>query len=219
MNYTYTVDNYNAVDDLLGVIYVPSDETLSPSFLRVRPGDTTEQTVLNIHAMAPVEVWELEAERRNARSQMMNQLIGTTQEGNPEVMQEGRDLITATYMASRTLEEVRRQTMVRINAAYQGVMANVLAEYPIEETITFDKQEREARAWQDAPEGSKPATPYLDALLSQRPMEKAELIARVIAKADAFVAFSGQATGKRQRLEDAVVAATEISELDAIKWD
>ena len=54
------------------------------------------------------------------------------------------------------------------------------------------KQEKEARAWQA---DNAAATPYIDALLVERPLSKYELVARIIGKADAFTWASGMATG------------------------
>ncbi len=109
--------------------------------------------------------------------------------------------------------------IARVNSGYQAQMGQILDEYPDAETLSFDKQEREARqwqAWQDGDTG-EPATPYLDAMLIERPIGKAELVSRIIAKADAFVASHGAATGKRQRLEDDIKAARTTEDREALK--
>ncbi|MFP5300061.1 hypothetical protein R2R70_02445 [Cobetia sp. SIMBA_158] len=219
MNYTYLIDNYNTVDDLLGVVYTPDDESLSPTFLRVRPGDTAEETIRNIKAMAPVEVWELELERIQSRNEQVAALIGTAGQGEKVETEAGRAEITEVNRLSRTLEEAKASALSRINRGYQEAMNQILSSYPIEETITFDKQEREARAWIESSSLNRPETPYLDALLSTRPMDKGELVSRVIAKADAFVALSGAMTGKRQAYEDQIELVTTLDEADAIVWE
>mgnify|MGYP001157020053 CR=1 FL=1 len=86
------------------------------------------------------------------------------------------------------------------------------------ETLTFDKQEREARQWQT---DNSVTTPYIDAMLAERPLEKAELVGRILAKADAFTMASGMATGKRQRLEDELKAAVAVNNqrtIEKLKW-
>lgn len=102
-----------------------------------------------------------------------------------------------------------------INMAYEGELSAILDKYPDVETKTWDKQESEARAWKT---DNSADTPLLDALAQNRQMDMAELVDRVIAKADAWIALSGAATGKRQRLEDEIQAATTVEEVDAITW-
>lgn len=219
MNYTYLIDNYNTVDDLLGVVYTPEDESLSPTFLRVRPGDTAEETIRNIKAMAPVEVWELELERIQSRNEQVMAMVGASGQGERVETEAGRIEITEINRTSRTLEQAKTEALGRINRGYQIAMSQILATYPTEETLTFDKQEREARAWMESTSLNRPETPYLDALLTTRPMEKGELVSRVIAKADAFVAISGAMTGKRQAYEDVIELATTLDEVDAVIWE
>lgn len=116
------------------------------------------------------------------------------------------------------IDDLAAQALSRINSGYQDEMGEILNEYPQAETLTFDKQEREARQWQA---DNNVATPYIDAMLAERPLEKAELIARILGKADAFTTASGMATGKRQRLEDEIktaLAAEDRVALEAITW-
>ncbi|WP_306168632.1 hypothetical protein [Halomonas sp. MMSF_3323] len=114
----------------------------------------------------------------------------------------------------RPIDDLAAQALSRINSGYQAEMGQILNDYPQAETLTFDKQEREARQWQAE---NSVATPYIDAMLVERPMDKAELVGRILAKADAFTMASGKATGKRQRLEDEVKAAFEAEDRDALE--
>lgn len=113
-----------------------------------------------------------------------------------------------------SIDSVATATLRRINSGYQAEMNQILNDYPHAETLTFDKQEREARQWQA---DNSVATPYIDAMLFERPLDKAELVGRILAKADAFTMASGKATGKRQRLEDEVKAALEAEDRDALE--
>lgn len=113
------------------------------------------------------------------------------------------------------LADVQAAKLAEINRAYQAAMAVILDAYPQAETLTFDKQEREARAWQA---DNATATPYIDAMLVERPLTKAELVGRIIAKADQFTQLSGEATGKRQRLEESILAATDAATVEGITW-
>ena len=97
------------------------------------------------------------------------------------------------------LPELKATKLNEINALYQQAIATLTPTYPDDERLTFDKQEQEARAW--LADNSTP-TPFVDALSAGRQMDKAELVSRIIAKADAFAVASGSLTGQRQRYED-----------------
>lgn len=62
-------------------------------------------------------------------------------------------------------------------------------------------------------------TPFLDALADERGIDRVDLINRVIAKVDTYNHIVGTLTGKRQRLEDQIEAASSIEELENIDWD
>ena len=118
----------------------------------------------------------------------------------------------------RPIDQLATQALLRINSGYQAEMGQILNDYPQAETLTFDKQEREARQWQA---DNSVSTPYIDAMLAERPLEKAELVGRILAKADAFTMASGMATGKRQRLEDELKAAVAVNNqrtIEKLKW-
>lgn len=121
-----------------------------------------------------------------------------------------------------SLEQLRTMKMAEINSAYQADMDQILDKYPNAETLTFDKQDREARDWQawvdGGSQGDAPATPLISNLAEGRQMPKEELVSRIIAKSDAWLQMSGHATGKRQYLEDRVMAAMTPEELEAINW-
>lgn len=141
-------------------------------------------------------------------------------EGTPEQGEDGKWYQTwevrdyTTEEASEALQQAKARKVREINAAYEQELHAVLRDYPDAETKTWDKQESEARAW--LADNSAP-TPYLDGLATARDLSKSELVARVIAKADAWIALSASATGKRQRLEDEIEAATDMAVLDAIR--
>lgn len=100
-----------------------------------------------------------------------------------------------------------------INTAYQQAIADLTPTYPDDERLTFDKQEQEARAWLA---DNAASTPFVDALAAGRQMNKAELVSRIIAKADAFAIASGLLTGQRQRYEDLLDAAKTTTDVAAI---
>ena len=111
------------------------------------------------------------------------------------------------------LPELKAIKLNEINTSYQQAIATLTPTYPDDERLTFDKQEQEARAW--LADNSTP-TPFVDALAAGRQMDKAELVSRIIAKADAFALASGCLTGQRQRYEDLLDAAATAEEVAAI---
>lgn len=108
---------------------------------------------------------------------------------------------------------IKAGKLAEINDAYQQAIATLTPTYPDDERLTFDKQEQEARAW--LADNSTP-TPFIDALAAGRQMDKAELVSRIIAKADAFALASGSLTGQRQRYEDMLDVAETADAVAAI---
>ena len=106
------------------------------------------------------------------------------------------------------LPELKATKLNEINALYQQGIATLTPTYPDDERLTFDKQEAEARSW--LADNSTP-TPFVDALAAGRQMDKAELVSRIIAKADAFALASGSLTGQRQRYEDMAETADAVA--------
>jgi hypothetical protein len=118
-----------------------------------------------------------------------------------------------------TQEQMRDAVLARINAAYQATIDAITASYPVGEVESWAKQETEARAY--LADNLAP-TPWIDAAAEARGIDKAELISRIIQKADLFAPYHGYYTGIRQKLEDEVNAlpgnATQ-AQYDAIQWN
>ena len=112
-----------------------------------------------------------------------------------------------------TLEELKAAKLTEINAAYDDAVSLLVADYPSNELLTFDKQEAEARAW-TADQSAD--TPLVDALALGRGMDKAELVSRILAKADAFAVATGYLTGLRQKYEDRLGLAQSAEDVAAI---
>lgn len=116
------------------------------------------------------------------------------------------------------ISDLASLAMARINSDYQAEMNEILRDYPEAETLTWDKQEEEARRWAA---DSSASTPLLDAIAQGRDMDKDELVSRVLAKADAWIAASGLSTGKRQALEDEIneaIKSEDREKLEVIAW-
>lgn len=107
--------------------------------------------------------------------------------------------------------------ITEINAACETAIATITAGYPASEVLSWPKQEAEARSW-TANAGAP--TPLIDALAAGRGIIMADLVSRIIQKADAFAALSGQMIGKRQNLEDQIdsLAVDDTESLNAVTW-
>lgn len=134
---------------------------------------------------------------------------------NSEITENGTTTIVSTPKPTAL---IRAAQIAQINASFEISMAAIQLSYPASEVLSWQKQEAEARAFvanQSAP------TPLIDALAQARNIDKGELAARVIVKADAFASISGAAIGKRQALEDAINALPSdapIEQITAITW-
>lgn len=112
-----------------------------------------------------------------------------------------------------TLHELKTAKLTEINDAYDNAVSALVFSYPSNELLTFDKQEAEARAW-TADKSAE--TPLVDALALGRGMDKAELVSRILIKAEAFAVATGYLTGLRQRYEDMLGQAQSVEDVAAI---
>jgi len=131
------------------------------------------------------------------------------------------DVATGTLSLKdfRTAEEVFNQAKSaktsEIMQAFNSLVEAITTALP-HEMISWRKQEDEARAYTA---DNTVATPFIDAQLAIRQLEtKDELVAKIIANADAYqVAYAGL-LGKYQNLTNKINTATTIEELDIIVW-
>ncbi len=116
-----------------------------------------------------------------------------------------------------TTQERVAAAHARINASYESAILQIVGSYPAHEISSWDKQETEARAWVA---DNTAATPWLDGAATARGIPKAELVAKVIAQADALAPVHGALSGKRQYLRDRINALVNPTQeqLNAIQW-
>lgn len=141
-------------------------------------------------------------------------------EGTPE-QREGKwyqtwvlDPVTHTpEEEAQRLAGVKFAKLSEINAVADRAIATLTATYPDREISTFDKQENEARAYAS---DAMSSTPFLSALAQARGISLADLVKRVLAKADAFAVASGSIIGQRQALEDRLDACMTLEEVQGI---
>lgn len=117
-----------------------------------------------------------------------------------------------------TIANVATRKLAEINAASNQPLAGIRREYPQFEIDTWPDQEAEARAWIA---DNSAVTPTLSGIAAERGVTVAELVPKVIEKADLYRPTATAVIGKRQRLEDAIKAAEKAGDreaLEAISW-
>lgn len=111
------------------------------------------------------------------------------------------------------LGRARTERLAGINADADALLGELAATYPEREIQSWPQQVKEAEALALSPTAD---APLLSALAAARGIDRADLAARVLAKASAYAAASGAIIGARQRLEDLLSAADTLDELSAV---
>lgn len=127
--------------------------------------------------------------------------------------------LIATIYAKAKLEAFDLETLkaikrAEINAHYENTAQAILvSQYPPSEAQTWSIQEKEAKEWQA---NNSAKTPFLTQLAKSRGIEKHTLALNVLDKAKAYTTEIAKLTGRRQKCEDEIEAARDISTLDSI---
>lgn len=129
-----------------------------------------------------------------------------------------KPLISSIYAKAKqesydltTLKAIKK---AEINAHYENTAQAILvSQYPPSEAQTWSIQEKEAKEWQTNPQAQ---TPFLTQLAKSRGIERDTLALNVLNKAKAYTTELAKLTGRRQKCEDEIQAAQDISTLDSI---
>lgn len=127
--------------------------------------------------------------------------------------------LIATIYAKAKLEAFDLETLkaikrAEINAHYENTAQAILvSQYPPSEAQTWSIQEKEAKEWQA---NNSVKTPFLTQLAKSRGIEKRTLALNVLDKAKVYTTELAKLTGRRQKCEDEIEAADDISTLDSI---
>ncbi len=102
-------------------------------------------------------------------------------------------------------EALAKEKLNAINDLADAILQPITSMYPGTEVVSWDKQEIEARRWQEWQNSDKadpePSTALIDQILiTRKDVDKPELVRRIIAKANTY-ATSGQIFGIRHTLE------------------
>jgi hypothetical protein len=113
------------------------------------------------------------------------------------------------------IDDIKKNKINEINAAFEREVSFLMAGYPESEVMSWDKQEREARAFVADPGAP---VPLISGLAAARGISISSLAQRILQKADAYTASIGAALGKRQKLEGAVIRASNKDEVLSFFW-
>lgn len=140
-----------------------------------------------------------------------------SRDDNPEIWETPPDgyISEAEWKAARATEAdaaeqvrlsdpvlARNEKYAEINNSCQTALSALTLTYPDRELLTFERQEREARALL-AGDSAADVT-HITAIAQGRGIPVEELAQKIIAKADAFALASGALIGQRQWYEDAL---------------
>ena len=111
------------------------------------------------------------------------------------------------------LDQLKAIKNKAINDWADQQLSAIVSLYPATEVSSWDEQKLEALALKA---DSNADAVLLDAMAVSRGIDRADLVDKVLLKADAFGAFSGQVFGMRQKLESQLEAATTVEELNQV---
>ena len=133
-----------------------------------------------------------------------------------EYAKKNKDKVTEKAIFSTdeiTLDNLKSQKLIEINTAYSEAVSSLLSNYPLNEILTFSKQETEARAWI---ENKNVDTPLIDAIVLGRGIDKEEFVSRILSNAESYNTQNGYFIGLRQKYEDMLEMAHTSEEVFAI---
>lgn len=122
-------------------------------------------------------------------------------------------IISGEIVLGPSLESLKAYKSLEIKGAADKALEALSIDYPYKEVLSFASQEAEARTVLKDP--STP-TPLLTPMAARRGISVEDLAQKVIAKADAATAATGDVLGQAQRDRDRLAAAQTIEEVKAI---
>lgn len=118
--------------------------------------------------------------------------------------------------AEEQLEKVRSEKLTEINRAAEAEVQSIRRQYPQFEIDTWTEQKAEAEAYRA---DNSSAAPLLSGIAKERGISLDELVGKVMKKVQLYRDAVAPVTGKRQRLEDEVLAADTEDAVNNISWD
>jgi len=126
------------------------------------------------------------------------------------------DSVSLKWEEDLPIEDVRTNKKKELENSFNEKASLMTTALP-HEMASWDKQENQARAWNN---DNTVVTPIIDELLIARNFgeTKQDLVNKIIGNADAYEVVYGQILGKYQNLISQVDGATTIADVEAIIW-
>ncbi|WP_291952698.1 hypothetical protein [Campylobacter sp.] len=117
------------------------------------------------------------------------------------------------------LNELKSIMFIEIANKFSNDINKMLIDIvPPEEIVTFERQEKEARAFKDSGYKNESLCPMMKIIATTRNISLKTLCDKCIEKADRYALGVATLMGKRQDLEDKIKTAITKEELNKIKW-
>lgn len=113
-----------------------------------------------------------------------------------------------------SLDDLEKEKASEIDTKSQEFVDQKMESYPAFEMLTFERQEREARAFLA---DDTVATPTLEPITTARNLTVLEIATRVVAKADALNAVAASVAGQRQAYHDQLADAVQAQDIAAVE--
>ena len=126
-------------------------------------------------------------------------------------LEENIDIDNVTIDVLEFINFYKEQLGINNNDTLDERLKKIAIKYPEREQSTWDKQEREALAYNT---DSTALTPFIDGIVMTRGIDKDILVSKILEKAVGFATISGIAVGYRQKAEDLI---STIDSLETLK--
>lgn len=124
------------------------------------------------------------------------------------------DYLALVKAKCENIEIIKKALELEIESAFKTAMSS-LDKTPSEERLTFERQEREARAYQESK--NELDAPFIKVLAEQRGVEFEFLVSKICEKAEKYALASAVLIGKRQKALDEIKKAKSKTALSKIK--
>lgn len=145
-------------------------------------------------------------------------LLGKFQQGFQIYYSSNEDIYVVKHPIFTSIDDARSYQLTKINAKAEEALQIFLSTYPRAETISWDIQEKEARAYlADPTEETLASISMLPAMAEARQVDLTLLCEKVLVKAKLFSIYSGKMFGRRQYYEDQMHKTENIDEVLGIE--
>lgn len=186
MNYTYLIDNVNTLNESIGVVYIPDDDTLLSHFKKISSeGLNDSQIHQSIIEHAPIELWDLEIQKKSA-TKKLNSLVGGKFNSDSAKTINERDKkvksVPISILLSNLKQQINNEVSILTNA-YKN-------EYSPDEIDKWDELKEQSLSVINENSSYDPAkVSFLQALATAKEISLIDMANKVIRKNREFEEF------------------------------